>query len=282
MTALTIRMGTANTPPADLQAAINAATPGATINATGGSYSGAFTVNKALTIIGGTLTLPLGSQALLDITGTNVVLDGMTLTGAGAGSAQNEYASGVWTDAATNLEVKNCTITNFRYGGVMIWSTSGANIHDNYIGQIAPGEVSEGNAYGIAFSDFGDPVSSDCVADTNVIEDIPTWQGINTHNGLRITISNNTMRRVRRGIWLASPAGRPSPTDCIVTGNRLEDPEVASQTGIFLSETVGSYVHDNQISLSYSPSGGDYINYVRDYGSASTGYSISGNTTFSP
>lgn len=78
-------------PPSDLQAAINAAPSGGTVNATGGVYHQRVTISKPLTLIGGTidgtgLGVPL-QQGVLTVTAP-VTLVGVRCTGsAGAGLA---------------------------------------------------------------------------------------------------------------------------------------------------------------------------------------------------
>jgi hypothetical protein len=260
MTSLSIHMGTA---PPDLQAAINAASSGATINATGGTYSGSFTINKALTLIGGTITVPTGTASGLYITHNDVVVDGTEIIGsdflhfATASPSQAEnfgiYALGTSGAPLTGLVIRNCTIHGFQksgmwikyvaapvisyndvhdcvYTGITLLSATGGTISWNAVSRIgyscANTELPENtDAYGIVCEDQGAPRCSDVVVSDNVVEDVPWWHGLDTHGGLRISFLRNTVRRCCRALFLTGSTVVPYyGTALVVTGNVLLEP----------------------------------------------------------
>lgn len=271
--------------PVDLQAAINAATAGSTINCTGGTYTapaGGFTIAKQLTIIGGTVNSP-SSQRAFYITGTNVVVDGTTIRGVGN---TQDYGAGIWARAANGLIVRNCTITDFNYVGIGILNTNGGQIDYNLIQRIAGlGPAVEDNAYGIFFSDDdgGATYTRNMSATGNTITDIPRWQGINTHNGRNLTWTGNVTRRVRRAYWLA-PTGSNRIVNCTVTGNfayECDDDVGTGGSGYFVMNSDGCSFTGNYLSNTFSdasePDAGEYVSKIRDYLSGST--TLTRNTT---
>lgn len=197
-------------------------------------------------------------------------------------SGFNTAIYGVFVD---NLIVEDCTIDGPLYAGVLLFSVVGGSVSRNAIRHIGPQNLSSGdgntNAYGIAFSSQGtNRVSSDMTADANVIEDIPSWMGINTHSGVRLTWTNNICRRVRRAYFLAPFAGTRI-VNCRVTGNRAEAllPGTLDPTAFFIENSDGCAVTGNFISTTYKPDpdGGEWLNYVRDYLAASKTLTRSGN-----
>ena len=87
--------------------------------------------------------------------------------------------------------------------------------------QLANGD----NAYGIAVSAYGgEPRSSDVTVTGNTVEDVPTWHGLDTHGGLRIAFTNNTVRRASRALFITTDTSGNRATDITVTGNVFGSP----------------------------------------------------------
>lgn len=270
-----------NTPPADLQAAINAAASGATINATGGTYSGSFTIAKALTLIGGTINFPTGHIGLT-ITHSDVVLDDVAINGSQYAHWAEDYAvyaEGTSGSPYSGLVVRNCHIASVGKAGIWVKHVSGAVIHNNLIedcaytgvtgfsmvgGEITdntilrtgytipPAELPEGSdAYGINVNDQGAPCSSDVLVSGNTVEDVPTWHGLDTHGGLRIIFRDNIIRRSRRGLFITgSVASGEHATAIVVDGNQVLAPTgaVSGHTPITLASVYGATFTDNTIT----------------------------------
>lgn len=96
-----------------------------------------------------------------------------------------------------------------RFYGAILTDTSHNHIHD-----ITPGYAGVApnlNAYGITFTrnptNEGTPLtnhppSSYCTASNNLIENIPTWKGLDTHGGKNIVFSSNIVRNCRFGVGI--------------------------------------------------------------------------------
>ena len=192
------------------------------------------------------------------------------------------FFGSIWAEFVNLIDIEGCTIDGASYSGVMLISCVGGKVVTNTIRKIGPQVMNDSstNAYGIALTDTGGPATSGVLVDGNLIEDIPTWQGVNTHNGQNLTISNNRTNRVRRAYWLAPVSGK-RVTGCKVTGNTA-GPLAAGTldpTAFFVSDSDGCSFTGNHIDPSYPVgSGAEWVNYVRDYGNASTNLVRSGNT----
>jgi hypothetical protein len=165
----------------------------------------------------------------------------------------------------TNLVVENCVIEDAAYGGIIVYSGVGGRITGNTIRRIGVGiDVNgpdENNAYGIALSRIGtsnlttEPRSSDFTVENNVVEDVPLWHGIDTHAGSNIAISNNTVRRCARAIFITVDNAGFKPQEITVTGNRLEEavhvPGGTNTTAITMVNLQGGTIANNFISSTY-------------------------------
>lgn len=301
-------------PGGTLQERINAASPGATLNLGSELFTAAATVNKALTINGGILTVGAATAALT-VSASDVTINGMTITGAQSHNLiTTEYGVKVST-AISDLTVTNCTISNFGFGGIwtdrvtsglsltyntitdifyagiMVLSCGGGDVSHNTIKRIGVGWTTGGsgggfdvnNAYGIALSASNTPTirTSNVTVTYNDIEDVPTWHALDTHSGADITFANNTIRRTSRPIFLTN-AGY-EPLRCAITNNRIESPGTITfnLVAITLYDTNTCSVTGNQISSAY-PDQNQYSlpgdDRVYDYALASTGLIVSGNT----
>ena len=184
-----------------------------------------------------------------------------------------------------NLVIENCTITDAAYGGIMVFSGTGGRIANNTIQRIGPQTTptTAVNAYGIALSRVAtadlvaEPRSSGFVVDGNLIEDIPTWHGLDTHAGSQITFSNNTIRRTMRPIFITGDAAGYHPTSITVLANRIEQAEAFAggmgSAAITLVGLTGGLITDNQVSRTY-PTPFVYDDFVD--GGGSTDVAISG------
>lgn len=132
----------------DLQAQIDAAAAGSTLNVTGCTFGSGVTINKALTLVGGTINVATNTSAVT-ITANNVTLDGVTITGPGntaTGSKPNYtlyninsrgiYVSGSGVSRRTGIVIRNCTVSGFRGWGIYLLYPQGALIEDNTVTDI--------------------------------------------------------------------------------------------------------------------------------------------------
>lgn len=241
--------------PIDAQSAFNAAVAGSTLDWTGRSYNGTLTVNKAMTILGLQITSNSGANAVA-VTASNVTLDGLTITGPQGTvftiGERGIYATGSAGGRLNNLVVRNCTITKFGnagietdftsastitnniiqdtvYMGVIQCSPVGANVSGNTIQRIGVfgSSANSNNAYGITFSSNNpatNPQPNSCSATSNLVEDVTTWHGIDTHAGIKITLNNNIVRRCYRAMFVTGDGAGRRNSSCSVLNNYIDVP----------------------------------------------------------
>ena len=138
----------------------------------------------------------------VDVTGTfhprrhptnirNFRASNLKISGFGAAAIQLSYIDG--------FTVSNSTITNLPYAGIAalsaIHGTISGNMVSNITGIGSPGR----NAYGIFAArltdDLGNlrsqPNSANITISHNVIDGVPTWEGLDTHSGQNIALVRN-------------------------------------------------------------------------------------------
>lgn len=242
------------TPPADLQAAINALPVGGSLNLAGGTYSGSFTIAKALTLMNGTINVPAGQNGLV-ISANDVTIAGTKVVGAQHAIQNGELGinvqgtlavpllrvsirncdvsnlggMGIILNHVSNLTVSNNTVYDIGYTGIMIESGLTGTVSSNIIRRVGytPGMTLPGgdNAYGIAITYVENPRSADITVNANTVEDVPRWHGLDTHAGQRITFSNNIVRRSSRALFVtAGDSEFDPPRDIIISGNQFLSP----------------------------------------------------------
>ena len=220
--------------------------------------TGPLNLKKAVTIEGGEF-LPHNTGRGLNITASDVTIRGSKFTSSSAANpdASHQIIAAVGTSSAPlrrvtvdkviidksrhqgvrlewceDVKVTGCTITDFQYGAVMLISVTRGEVS----GCIIRNGLQEGtlvNAYGIAATDLVNTVagrSKDILITRNVVDNIPRWEGIDTHGGERITITDNIITRCRDGI--AAVAGNSSrataPKDLVISGNTIDSLGITS------------------------------------------------------
>lgn len=150
--------------------------------------------------------------------------------------------SGIRLEFVRNFEVVGNHIENFRYGGIMVNSAEKGYVFRNTIKHAVQDTV--GLSYGIAISDLVNTIagrSKDVFVMFNHIEDIPEWEGLDTHGGLRINFSYNTVVDCRTGLSMGvgSDTRLTAPEQCVAMGNIMSAVNVTAlpTTGIGLGGT---------------------------------------------
>ena len=85
-------------------------------------------------------------------------------------------------------------------------------------------EAREMNSYGIAITDVGGSVSTGIKVLSNTIGDVPQWHGIDTHGGTSIKISDNTVVRTNRAIFVTTTTDGRRPGNITLNRNHLSQP----------------------------------------------------------
>ena len=280
-----------------LQAKVDAAPSGGTLDLTGCTYVAGATIGKPLTIVGARVNVPADQRGFI-VTASNVTLDRLVITGAQATSySWNEVGvlttgsvsglvvrdstirtfgnAGIWVGSSTNSRITGTTIEDAVYAGIMIISAAGGRVDGNVVRRVGvQGASANGNnAYGIALENQGGAVSTDVVVDGNTVADVPTWHGLDTHAGVRISFTNNTVSGAPRALFITSDGSGRKATDITVTGNRFLSPAPATTNLV----TVTTYQAVNVSVTGNSASGWGDASFFYDYQGRSTGLVVSGN-----
>ena len=280
-----------------LQAKVDAAPSWSTLDLTGCTYSAGATIERPLTIVGARVSVPTGQRGFI-VTASNVTLDSVVITGPQASTySWNEVGvlgessisnlvvrdstirtfgnSGIWVGPSTNPRITGTTIEDAVYAGIMIISAAGGRVDGNVVRRIGVNgaEANGNNAYGIAVENQGGAVSSDVVVDGNTVETVPTWHGLDTHAGLRISFTNNTVSGAPRALFITTDGSGRKATDITVTGNRFLSPAPATTNLV----TVTTYAAARVSVTGNSASGWGSVSFFYDYQGQSTGLVVSGN-----
>ncbi len=226
--------------------------------------TGVLTISNPITIIGDSAALSQIQQftsntGIFQISANNVSLQNLHLLGpqyavqhsseiaisaigSSAGSPLTELSIsnctipsfgmyGIYMRYVDQFKISNCHISNIYYGGIGGESVSNGVISDNYISHI----VATPNAYGIIMSrissDVGElttnPCSSNVLITGNYVQEVDSWEAIDTHAGHNIQVIGNTIYSCFRGIAIGDcpdHLGDPTygPKDCIVSNNTID------------------------------------------------------------
>lgn len=289
--------------PRSLQAAVDAAPTGATLDLGGCTYAAGATISRPLTLVGATVHPPAGAAAVT-VAADDVTLERLTITGAQAitfdiaeigvvarGTPEKPIRRlavrdseismlggfGVYLAGIEDVRLQANDVHDVVYAGLMVLSSTGGVVDDNVIRRIGVegSAANQGNAYGIALTTRpgGDVPTSDVVVRGNTVEDVPTWHALDTHGGRGIAFEANTVRRSMRGIFVTSDDAGNRPTRISIVDNRLLSPSPVSSNlaAVTLYLAVSVTITGNVVE------GWGAGNFVRDFESGSSGVVIDGN-----
>lgn len=283
-----------------------------------------WTINKPCTIRfaqGGQITVSSATVKAITVAADNVTLERPLLRGTGAASStgagiqargvsatapidglkvdrpdiQNFTQYGILLEWVTNFEITGGFIRDIAYGGVMVLSGINGVIRDLHVKDINK-TAGLANSYGIAVSRAETttslvtyPRSTDILIDGCLAENVP-WEGLDTHAGLRIKFTNNTVTGCRVGIAAVGSSGVYGPKEVVIRGNVLDSQNTTGAAGsgvvvVGAGDTLGSpielatgVVEGNVISRHGTDSSGTaaILAYVTN------GLVVSGNTMIEP
>ena len=259
-----------------LQDLIDAAPNGATLNVPGCTFTGGATIDKPLTLVGATITTGRSKVGLI-VNASDVTLRGLRITGPQATvydrSEKAIDVRGSATSPIDNLVIRDSVIRRFGYGGIHAKYLTEFTIRDNTIsdgvyagimvisgvrGTISGNTVervgvqgaaaNDNNAYGIALTQqvSTDTRSTDIVVSGNTVDGVPTWHGLDTHGGARITWTGNTVKGCRDGIFITGWSTNRA-LDNVIDANHVEDTINSNQYGITSVFSTGGRVTGNTI-----------------------------------
>lgn len=185
--------------PASLQAAINEAIPGATLDVRGRPepYYEKLLITRPITILGAHVN--------------------------GRDHAGDPYAIGI--DIRSNdVVLRDFIATDWRYCGVMVADCANVLLEDGLVQRIDALRLNASmNAYGVAVTTRGTRQATDVIVRRVTVEDVPDWHGLDTHGGQRIQFLDCTVAGTNRAVFItASMLG--SASECEVSRCALSRP----------------------------------------------------------
>ena len=250
--------------PDDPQSAVDATPKGGTLDLSGCRYTTTLTIERAMTLRGGTLSAPSAKDYIVRVEAAGVTIDGLTTTGGFAG---------IWADNGTDLVVRDSTVTDAKYAGIMVLSGSHCTITANDVERIDVNGSHGDNAYGIALSNTtggsaGAP-SQDCTISDNLVNDVPLWHAFDTHGGQHLTFTHNTAENSSRAFFMTD--SNAAGADNVVSDNLIVAGSATyNLIGITCYDEDGLSVTGNTIE--------GYPTGILNYQDSCTGLTQSGNT----
>lgn len=142
---------------------------------------------------------------------------------------------------AENVNITNNIIENYRYAGVAIGVANYVKVHNNYIRNGESNSTVNHNAYGIyaSSSSTAGVVSNNIDISHNYVENIPHWEGIDTHNGHNIKVTNNVVKGCRRGIAIVTVRNddpNVRPKNVVVSNNSVDG---TGKSNLYFEQNIG-------------------------------------------
>lgn len=248
-------------------------------------------VSSALTIFGpGKLKRTTSlSSSVINITASNVVIDGISFAGASEGSTvvtQNSSDNavlvsgtssvsplsnitfrslnidgfagfGVFVNYAVNVIAESNYVVNCGYCGIGFLSVIEGRITNNRVKNIT---ASTGvNYYGIFIT--RDPSknlsnsarSTNCIVSNNIVSEVPKWTGIDGHAPSNWIVTNNRVYFCKNGIYAQyDDVGAAFPAnaqDVIISGNIVEGPASTSDSQLGIASLGASGLINQRIKI---------------------------------
>jgi len=185
---------------------------GSTINYVGPAGTVAMSIEsgnvtlKKLTIKGSSFSSYVEGSYLISTNNSSnenfystITIDGCNLSGFNA--------TGIYMRYVRNFTIRNNSIYNLPYGGMVLFSCVDGTITTNKVYDITAVGTPGGNAYGITVSRQNgypyDTVPRNILVTKNEVSRVP-WEGIDTHGGDYFTVDNNIVTDCGVGIAIVS------------------------------------------------------------------------------
>lgn len=222
---------------------------------------------------------------------TGIVIQDCNIHDWGESSIQGRFLS--------KAKILNNNVHENYASGIKVLSDLYSMIKGNHVWEI--GITKADDAYGIgATKNNGTeavyPVSKGTQIHSNIVNDVRTWNGIDTHGGHYLSIVGNEvydcLQNIHAGSFIATPGSESAPTGCVISNNIVRNnhgagelvAETDQQFGIFVGGyiTSGTFAKGNVISNNTIEGQGDLDVAVNGVGALYTYYHqdavITGNT----
>lgn len=157
-----------------------------------------------------TASMPNGYPAAPYVNGTiiNCTLDG--------------FSTGIYTEYVNNLKVDYNKIYNSGYAAISILACNGGTVNYNYIDRVwSTNRSTQGPngdlAYGIALNCIGldrFPVCRNMDCNYNIIKNVFTWEGLDTHAGEDLNFIGNKLYDCKRAIAITEDSAQLTGRSC--------------------------------------------------------------------
>ena len=244
-----------------IQSAINAASPGDTIEVQSGTYNEHVVVNKQLTLrgVGSPVVNAGGSGDAITISADGCTLEGFVAKGSGAypgagikatssgntlsgNTANGNSGNGIYLSSSSSNTVSGNTATGNSYFGIYLESSSGNNISDNtatsntfcgiYLESSSSNTISGNTATDNTYGIYLESSSSNTISGNTATDNT---YGIYLFSSSSNTISDNTAGNNRDGIFLSYSSSNT------ISGNTATD----NTYGIYLYSSSGNTISGN-------------------------------------
>lgn len=276
---------------------------------------------STLVLDGATITQATAGLHIMEaVSATNIRVLGGTFVGAGS-STTPASGVGIYGPGATalislmtctNVEVTGVECSDF-YSGIAVVGCTRANVHQNYVHNwylyavlasesvdfqvesnwlVGCDQAGAGNGYGVAAT--GDAAAGRTQRNGsisgNTIRDIPSWDGIMSHDCDGLRIVGNDIRNVRTGIDIGHVNATNVIANVLVADNYIEatttntwGASIAIHNGIGINGYSASVlptnvvVHNNTVSGFYGTAGWSYTGNLGSIAIQSADALIGGN-----
>jgi hypothetical protein len=137
--------------------------------------------------------------------------------------------AGISLKYVSDFAVDNCKAQNIAVLGITSSSSKKGKIVHNHVDTVGSGV----DTYGIAMTRFNsdslvtEPRSEDIECAHNLVENVPFWEGIDTHGGKKLSIDNNVIKGCKVGIALVNARNLAgvdtfASLDCSVSRNKID------------------------------------------------------------
>lgn len=134
---------------------------------------------------------------------------------------KNFGEAGIYTRFVTTQTIRDNTVTRCGYAGILTLSPYDTWISDNKVTNIFPGDGSQ-NAYGITATASGsDRVPENVQIFDNIVEDVPSWEGIDIHFGKHCQVTGNVVRICAQGIAYENEVVSAPGDDILIADNTI-------------------------------------------------------------